>query len=579
MLDFLNIFKRNKKVYKGVGPCVLVVLDGYGIAPPSSGNAITLAKKPNLDMLTSSYPSSSLIASGESVGLPANEVGNSEVGHLTIGAGRVVLQDLERINKAISDGDFYDNKSLLQLSSHLVTNSSPETRGSSGQAKLHIMGLVSTGKVHSSIDHLYALLEFVKRRELKNVFLHLFTDGRDAAPNAGIEVITKLTDYLKVNQVAKIATISGRYYAMDRDRRWERTEAAYNAMVLGKGKQASDPLVAVKSYYDNAITDEFIEPTVIMSGASPTATIDDGDGIFFFNFRADRAIQLSLAFSMKNFESLKSFEMSHQQGFARTKEKEQSKFSQTFNRQKVPQNLFFVTMRSYHKDIPASAVAFGPINVVNSLPEVLSAKGFKQAHIAESEKEKMVGYYFDGLREDKYFGEDVYIIASQRVATYDKHPEMSAKKITQEFTKQLLKGQYHFFVINFANPDMVAHSGNLQATIRGVEVVDECIGELYKNIMKQNGTLIITADHGNAEEMQSFKNSSFFYTSQTGSINTEHSNNPVPLIIANNSLRGRKLLSGSLGDVAPTILAIMNVVKPPEMIGKNLFEPEGQRVG
>lgn len=559
MLDFLNIFK-NKNIYKDGGPMVLVVLDGFGIAPNSSGNAITLAKKPNIDMLLVNYPNSSLIASGESVGLPANEVGNSEVGHLTIGAGRVVLQDLERINKAISDGDFYDNKALLSVSSHLSTNSS----------KLHIMGLVSTGKVHSSIDHLYALLEFCKRRELKNVFLHIFLDGRDAAPNAGIEVVTKLQEFLKVNGIAKIATIAGRYYAMDRDRRWERTEATYKAMVLGYGKQAADPLVAIKSYYDNATTDEFIEPTVILNGNRPLATIDNGDAVFLFNYRADRAIQLSLALAEKNFENLKSFEMSHQQGFARTKEKEKTKFSQTFNREKIPSNLFFATMRQYHKDIHSNAVAFGPITVTNSLPEVLSGVGLKQAHIAESEKEKMVSFYFDGLREDAFFGEDIYILPSQKVATYDKHPEMSAKKIVGEFKKQLNKGIYHFFVLNFANPDMVAHSGNLQATIKAIEVVDQSIGEMFKEIMYHNGTLVITADHGNAEEMQSFKNSSFFYTSQTGSINTEHSNNPVPLLIVNNSLKGKKVLNGNLGDAAPTILAIMKIEKPIEMTGRNL---------
>lgn len=562
MFSIFDIFK-NKNIYKTFSPTVLVFLDGFGIAPNSTGNAIAQAKKPNIDSFLVNYPNTQLIASGESVGLPANEVGNSEVGHLTIGAGRVVLQDLERINKSISDGDFYDNKALLQVTSHLSTNSS----------KLHIIGLVSTGKVHSSVDHLYALLEFCKRKDIKNVFLHLFTDGRDAAPNAGLEVITKLQDYLKVNQTAKIATISGRYYGMDRDRRWERTEASYNAMVLGKGKVTNDPLVAVKSYYDTAITDEFIEPTVIMNGNIPTATIDNNDAVFFFNFRADRAIQMSLALSMKDFEHLKSFETTHQQGFARTKEKEQERFSQTFKREKFPENLFFATMRQYHKDIATSAVAFGPITVSNSFPEILSAKGLKQAHIAESEKEKMVGYYFDGLRDDPFFGEERFTVPSQRVATYDKHPEMSAERIVSEFKAQFNKGIYHFFAINFANPDMVAHSGNLPATVKGIEVVDKCLGEMAKIILEHNGTLIITADHGNAEEMQSFKNSSFFYTSQTGSINTEHSNNPVPLMIINNVLKGKKLLPGNLSDVATTILSIMNIGKSPEMTGKNLFQP------
>ncbi len=564
MLNIFDLLKNKKSLYQNFKPVVLVVLDGFGVAPNSYGNAIARATKPNLDYFWKNYPSSSLIASGESVGLPANQVGNSEVGHLTIGAGRVVVQELERINEAIKDGSFFENKALLQLTSHLSTYNS----------RLHLMGLVSSGNVHSSVDHLYAVLEFAKRQKIKNISLHVFLDGRDAQPMDGINVVDKLNKFLIENDLGRIASISGRFYAMDRDRRWERTELAYKAIVEGLGPTASDPLVCIKSYYDNGITDEFIPPTVITQNLngqiSPVGTVNDNDGVFFFNFRADRAIQLSLAFTYPDFENLKSFKFGHQPGAA--KQIGEATFTKTFNRGKFPKNMFFVSMAEYHKDIAVSSIAFKPNTVNKSLPEILSANSIKQAHLAESEKEKMVTYYFDGLREDPYFGEDTYIVASPRVPTYDKKPEMSLGKLVSEFKHELYKGIYGFFVMNFANPDMVAHSGNIDATIKGIDAVDKALGELYKEVLGFDGTLIITADHGHAESMQNFSGGGkFFYTSETGEINTEHSANPVPFIIINRSLAGRKLMNGSLEDVAPTILNIMKFVKPVEMTGKNLL--------
>lgn len=560
MFSFRSLFVDKRNLYKDFKPLVLVILDGFGIAAPSNGNAISAARKPNIDYFMANFPNTQLIASGESVGLPANEVGNSEVGHLTIGAGRVILQDLERINQSIRDGSFFDNKAFYQVSSHLTTNNS----------RLHLMGLVGSGNVHSSVEHLMALLDFFKRHQIKNIALHLFLDGRDSAPTDGINVVEKINKHLIDNELGVVATISGRYYAMDRDRRWERTEKTYKAMVLGQGLQASDPLVAIKSYYDAGITDEFIQPTVIFENGRPKAMVNDNDAIVFFNFRADRAIQLSLSFTHPDFEKLKAFKFGHLTGAA--KQDQIATFDGTFDRVKRPKNLFFVSMTQYNKEISVNAVAFNPVSVTKTLPEILSTQGLKQLHLAESEKEKMVIYYFNGLREEPFYGEDDLIVNSAKVSTYDKKPEMSADKILSEFKNQLYKGFYRFFVINFANPDMVAHSGNIKAAIKAIEVVDKVLGEIYKEvILGFAGSVLITSDHGNAEEMQSFKEDNFFFTSEVGSINTEHSNNLVPLMLIGKNFVGKPLQSGSLVDIAPTILSIMKLPVSIEMTGKNLL--------
>ena len=552
-----------------IKPMVLLVLDGYGIAPASAGNAITQAKAPFMRSLMNSYPHSELIASGESVGLPANEVGNTEVGHLTLGAGRVIYQDLKRISIGIKDGTFFDNRAFLHALAHCRKFNS----------KMHLMGLVGTGNVHSSLDHFYGLLQFFKKAEFGNVFLHLFTDGRDTAPKEAEEIIGSIQTYLKNNKIGTIASIAGRYYAMDRDRHWDRTERAYKAIVLGKGQVALSADSAVNAAYARGLTDEFIEPTVIAAGGRPVATVDDNDACIFFNFRVDRTRQPTMAFVLPDFERLTSFEF----GYAPGTETEEGKatFRNTFIREKWARNIFFVTMTQYHKKLPVSEVAYRPQFVSDCLTSVLSSANFKQMHMAESEKERFVTYYFDGMNEQKAAGEDISIVASPKVATYDKKPEMSVFKLVREFKKQLSKNLYHFFVINFANPDMVAHTGNLEATIEAVEEVDKAVSELVAAVRARDGTVVVTADHGNAEELLTFEATSFFYTTSGGKVNTDHSNNPVPAIFVNNRYLGHSLAlaKGSLADAAPTILAMLGMVPPPSMTGKNLLTtpaPQGK---
>lgn len=558
----LPFFRSLKLGGNKIKPLVLLVLDGWGIAPPSQGNAISLAKTPNINSLLNRFPHGQLIASGESVGLPANEVGNTEVGHLTIGAGRTVFQDLKRINAAIEDNTFFENNAFLSALNHARRFNS----------KIHIMGLVGTGNVHSSIEHLDALLKFCQKFDVRRVKLHVFTDGRDTPLQEAVVEIGKILEYLKGTGVAEIATISGRYYAMDRDRRWERTAKAYKAIVLGKGQIAHGPVEAIKAAYAQGLTDEFIEPTVILNkDGLPTGTVEDGDVVIFFNFRVDRVRQLTMAFVLPDFETLKSFEF----GYAPGTEIEEGKatFAATFTREKWPQNLFYVTMTQYHKKLPVSAIAFAPTVVTNSLTEVISRSSLGQMHMAESEKERFVTYYFGGMNELRVAGEDVLIVASSKVATYDKKPEMSVFKLVGEFRKALAKDIYHFFVINFANPDMVAHTGNLQATIRAIEATDKAIGKMVEMVMATRGRLVITADHGNAEELISLPNASFFFTSSGGEVNTDHSNSPVPIIFVDPILEGKgiNLPQGALSDVAPTILSLMGLSIPKEMTGRNLL--------
>lgn len=567
MFSLLKSSKQPK-----IKPVVLLILDGWGLAPASEGNAISQAKTPNFDRYYSQYPHGELIASGESVGLPANEAGNSEVGHLTIGAGRAIHQSLPRINMAIKDGSFFENRAFMAALDHVRKH----------QSKLHILGLVSSGAVHSSTEHLYALLDFCRRDKLVGVNLHLFTDGRDAPPQDGLKVINEVEEKLEDIKVGRIATISGRYYAMDRDARWERTKKAYDAIVLGGGLQASSAQEAVKSAYARGQTDEFIKPTVIIednissrlgpSSARLARTVDDGDGVIFFNFRIDRPRQLTMAFVFSDFEHLKSFEFGYLPHEWR--KGGQEKAGTTFIRDKWPKGLFFATMTEYQKRLPVSAIAFPPGKVKDTLAEVLSARGLRQGHLAESEKERMVTFYFDGMREEKFQGEDVEIISSPAVSTYDKKPEMSVFKVVKRFEKLLKRGKYHFFVLNFANPDMVAHSGSLPATIKAVEATDKAIGKLVEAVKAEGGTVVLTSDHGNAEELLSFPSTSFFVTSSVGSINTEHSNNLVPIFIVGNALEGKAITlpKGDLTDVAPTILSIMGLPRPEAMTGRDLLE-------
>lgn len=554
----LPIFKRKNNKIK---PVVLVVLDGFGIAPHSEGNAITSAKKPNFDSYWNNFPHGELLASGESVGLPANEVGNTEVGHLTLGAGRIMLQYLKRIDLAIEKGQIYDNQALLEAASHVKSNNS----------KLHIMGLVSSGSVHSSIGHLYGLLEFCKKEEIPRVYLHIFTDGRDAAPNASLEVVEKLESYLETTRVAKIASVSGRYYAMDRDKRWSRTEKTYKAMVLGQGVTANSAVEAIKAAYAKGQTDEFIEPTILINSGNKPELIEDNDAAIFFNYRVDRPRQLTMAFVLPDFENLKSFHFGSDPDT--NVEEGEVKISNTFVRQKVPKNLFFVTMTEYQKNLPVSAVAFGPEYVSDPLGKMISESGLRQLHMAESEKERFVTYYFNGKKEGPFEGEDVLIVPSPKVETYDKKPEMSLPKLVSECTKQIKRDLYGFVVINFANPDMVAHSGDLKTSISAIEIVDKYLGKLVETVLDCDGTVLVTADHGNAEELITYPSSSFYFTSDKGSINTEHSNNPVPLLVINNSLKGNRTIlpKGGLSDLAPTILKLLNIQIPQGMTGNDLM--------
>ncbi|QQS39315.1 2,3-bisphosphoglycerate-independent phosphoglycerate mutase [Candidatus Woesebacteria bacterium] len=550
-------------------PVVLLVLDGFGIAPDSVGNAISQSKMPNMDFYKTAYPYGSLIASGESVGLPANEAGNSEVGHLTIGAGRTVDQSLVHINKSIKDETFFENKAFIEAVNHVRTNNS----------KLHIMGLVGSGSVHSDIEHFYALIEFCLRQNIHSARFHLFTDGRDAPPKDGINVIAEIESRLNQMPVGQIKTLAGRYYAMDRDARWDRTKLVYDALVMGHGPRSSTALEAMKNNYANNITDEFIPPTVI-GEAGAADLINDNDAVIFFNFRIDRPRQLTMSFVLSNFETIKKIEFGHVPH--NIKLDKTTSEGPTFTREKVPANLFFATMTEYQKNLPVSAIAYPPPIVINSMPEVLSKAGLRQMHIAESEKERMVTFYMDGLKETPYENEEVVIVPSPKVPTYDKMPEMNVAGIVREFKKAITKDIYHFICMNFANPDMVAHSGNIDATKKALSFTDNAVGEVVAETLRRNGYVLITADHGNCEEMLTFDKTSFYYTTQQGQVNTEHSNNPVPVYIIGNDLKTnvengvivsdiKFNINGSLSDVAPTILALLNLPKPEVMTGKNLL--------
>lgn len=556
-------FSKNK-----IKPMVLLVLDGFGAAPASDGNAITLADTPNLDRYSSVYPYGQLIASGESVGLPANEVGNSEVGHLTIGAGRVINQSLKKINNSIEDESFYENEAFFQAVNHVKTLNT----------KLHIMGLVSTGSVHSSIKHFYSLVEYCVQKELTNVSFHLFTDGRDASPTNGAKVIQEIEARLKETRVGRIASVSGRYYAMDRDARWERTQKAYEAIVMGKGLTANSAVEAVKASYARNETDEFIKPTVILSRGRRSSVVDNNDAVIFFNFRVDRARQLTMAFVSGEFEKLKSFEISDKMHHGRAGGKIVK--AKTFKREKWPSDVFFVTMTRYQRDLHVSAVAYPPEAATDSLPETLARNNLKQLHLTESEKEKMVTFYFNGAQEVNFPGEEVLIVPSKRkVATYDKKPEMSVYDVVKEFKKAISKDKFNFVIMNFANSDMVAHSGELKATIKAVEHVDKAVAEVVETTLAVRGTVVITADHGNAEELIKYPTGTFYYTTSKGEINTDHSNNPVPLYIIRSDLEGKgiKLGKGALSDVAPTVLSMMELKIPTVMTGNNLLQITEER--
>lgn len=536
-------------------PVVLIVLDGWGIAPPGPGNAISLAHLPNFDQYRSEYPHTQLLASGEAVGLPPGEDGNTETGHLNIGAGRIVYQDLPRINMSVADGSFANNEAFTGAFHYALGHKS----------NVHIMGLLSDGMVHSSRDHLYALLALAKETHMgSNVFLHVFTDGRDSPPNSGERFIKELEAKMNEYQSGKIATVIGRYYAMDRDRRWERTEKAYNALTSTISHTAPSALGAIQQAYEKHITDEFIEPTIILDDKGiPYPRINNHDAVIFFNFRIDRPRQLTKALVLPDFETHinQSFDPYVVKYYHKHVIEEDSRLK-PFTRKTIVSDLFFVTMTEYERELPVT-VAYPPLVFKSPLGRVLSDANLRQLRMSETEKERFVTYYFNGLREDAFPGEDHLIIPSQKVPTYDMKPEMSAREMTDKLLDRISTGVYSFILVNFANPDMLGHTGNIEASIKGIEVVDECLGKIVSSVLACDGTVLITADHGNVEEM----------LGTDGEMDTEHSTYPVPLIVIDNRLKGKgvQLPSGKLGDIAPTILGLLHVPIPDVMTGKNLL--------
>lgn len=506
-------------------PVMLMILDGFGIAKASDGNAVSLAKKPNFDRLIKEYPHSILEASGMAVGLPEGQMGNSEVGHLNIGAGRIVYQELTRITKAIADGEFFENEELLKAMKNAKENNSA----------LHLMGLLSDGGVHSHINHLKGLLEFAKKEGLTKVYVHAFMDGRDVAPSSGKEFIEKTEEMMKEIGVGKIATINGRYYAMDRDNRWERVELAYNAIVRGTGNTANSAIEAIEESYKNDKTDEFVVPTVILENGEPTATVKSGDSVVFFNFRPDRARELTRALTQKDFDG--------------------------FNAEKL--DLTFVTMTQYDKTFEGVMVAFKPQTLKNTLGEFVANKGLNQLRIAETEKYAHVTFFFNGGVEKPNKNEDRALIASPKVATYDLKPEMSAYEVTEELIKRIDSDKYDMIILNYANPDMVGHTGVIPAAVKAVETVDECLGKIADKILEKNGSLFITADHGNAEVM---------IDPETGAPFTAHTTDPVPFVWVSNDAKGKSLENGKLSDIAPTMLHEMGLEAPEEMTGHSLIK-------
>ncbi|HRY82430.1 MAG TPA: 2,3-bisphosphoglycerate-independent phosphoglycerate mutase [Candidatus Moranbacteria bacterium] len=523
--------KINKKTSK---PIMLIVLDGWGIGEGNRGNAITNTDLPTFKKLDEYYPEISLQASGISVGLPWGEPGNSEVGHMTLGAGKVIYQNMPRITMSIQDGEFFKNKVLLSAIEKAKKNKS----------SLHLMGLVGHGSVHSSLDHVYALLEMLRDQKAEKVFLHIFTDGRDSAPNSGIQTIKELRLRLEKYGIGKIATVSGRYFAMDRNNNWDRVEKAYNALVKSEGNKiegAENIEKYLMDSYKKEIYDEYIEPAVIFENGTPVGEIADNDSIIFFNYREDRARQITKAFTVPGF----------------------SKFSA-----KKFKKLFFATMTQYEESLPVE-VAFPPIKIDVCIGKVLSENKLNQLRIAETEKFAHVSYFFNGGNEDPFAGEDRIIVPSKDVSSFDKAPQMSALEITEKVLENVERDKYDFILINFANADIVGHTGNEKAAEKAVATIDKCLEKIIQAVLSKGGQLLITADHGNVEEM---------FDIHTGEKDTEHSANPVPLWyitpenFSKTPKKARKVeISGLLSDVAPTILDIMDIKKPAEMTGESLL--------
>ncbi|AZS13212.1 2,3-bisphosphoglycerate-independent phosphoglycerate mutase [Paenibacillus lutimineralis] len=505
-------------------PVALIIMDGFGLRKEVEGNAVAQANKPNYDRYLKQYPNTTLTASGEAVGLPEGQMGNSEVGHLNIGAGRIVYQDLTRISKSIREGEFFENETLVNAIR------SAKNKGK----KLHLYGLLSDGGVHSHINHMLAMLDLAKKEDMHEVYIHAFLDGRDVAPDSSKRYLEILINKINEIGVGKIATVQGRYYAMDRDKRWERVEKSYRAIVYGEGPKYTDPIKAVTESYEKSVFDEFVMPTVIADeNDQPVGLVESEDSVIFLNFRPDRAIQLSNAFTNEDFR-----------GFDRGP--------------KCPKNLHFVCLTLFSETVNGY-VAYSPKNLDNTFGEVLVQNGKNQLRIAETEKYPHVTFFFSGGRDVELPGETRVLINSPKVATYDLQPEMSAYEVAEACVKEIEKDVHDAIILNFANPDMVGHSGMLEPTIKAVEVTDECVGKVVDAVTAKGGAVIIIADHGNAD----------MEFDENGRPHTAHTTNPVPFIVTDENVVLRE--GGILADVAPTLLDLMGLPQPEEMTGQSMI--------
>lgn len=507
-------------------PTVLMILDGYGLNNNQKGNAVAEAKTPVVDKLMAEYPFVKGYASGLAVGLPDGQMGNSEVGHLNMGAGRIVYQELTKITKSIQDGDFFENEGLMTAINNVKANNSA----------LHLFGLLSDGGVHSHNTHLYGLLEMAKKNGIDKVYVHAFLDGRDTAPTSGKGFMQELCDKMQEIGVGQVATVSGRYYAMDRDNNWDRIEKAYDAITKGEGDKASDPVQAIADSYAKDVNDEFVVPVVIENDGKPVATVNDKDSIIFFNFRPDRARQMTRAFCIDDFD-----------GFNRGARKD----------------VTFVCFTEYDVTIPNKEIAFKKVSITNTFGEFIANNGMKQARIAETEKYAHVTFFFNGGVEEPNANEDRILVNSPKyVPTYDKKPRMSAYTVCDKLCEAITGGEYDVIICNFANPDMVGHTGVVEAAINAIEVIDQCVGEVVEFIKQVDGQLFICADHGNAEQLIDY---------ETGGSYTAHTTNPVPFILVNADPAYKLREGGCLADIAPTLIELMGMEQPEEMTGKSLL--------
>ncbi len=512
-------------------PYAMIIMDGYGLNAAGEGNAISLDGSKYVNELRENYPSATLGASGLSVGLPDGQMGNSEVGHLNIGAGRIVYQDLTKITKAIEDGDFFGNPALLSAMDNAIKN----------DKQLHLWGLLSDGGVHSHISHLYALLKLAKVKGVKQTYVHCFMDGRDVSPTSGVSFVQALQAEMDLLEYGKIASLCGRYYAMDRDNNWDREEKAYDMLTIGTGVQTDDPIAMLKQSYEQGVTDEFILPANVTENGKPVALVQEGDSIIFFNFRPDRARQITRAFSQENFVVPKGTAFERKTGFLHP---------------------VFVCFTVYDAAFEGVQIAFPKQSMDNTLGEYLASLGKKQLRIAETEKYAHVTFFFNGGVEQPNENETRVLINSPKVATYDLQPEMSAYEVTDKVLEELSTGEYDVMILNYANCDMVGHTGIIPAAVKAVHTVDECVKKVTDKILSMGGSALLTADHGNADKLLDSDGSPF----------TAHTTNPVPVVLVSDEYKDCKLRDGVLADLAPTLLDVMDLPIPAEMTGKSLLE-------